>query len=85
MSLCESRSRLETLQLSSNQTDLHTGRDQLVQLGYFSPCPGATRRPKKLVISVWPDADGWKVVCHSPNPLEDNFELFRREADRPKS
>ena len=27
--------------------------------------------PKNLVVSVWPDADGWKVVCHSPNPLED--------------
>jgi hypothetical protein len=24
--------------------------------------------PKNLVVSVWPDADGWKVVCHSPNP-----------------
>jgi hypothetical protein len=42
--------------------------------------------PKNLVVSVWPDGDGWKVVCHSPNPLEDNecFELIRREADRLK-
>jgi hypothetical protein len=45
------------------------------------------RYRRRLVISVWPDADGWKVVCHSPNPLEDKecFELIRREADRLKS
>jgi hypothetical protein len=42
--------------------------------------------PKNLVVSVWPDGDGWKVVCHSPNPLEDKecFELIRKEADRLK-
>jgi hypothetical protein len=42
--------------------------------------------PKNLVLSVWPDTDGWKVVCHSPAPLEDRdcFELIRREADRLK-
>jgi hypothetical protein len=42
--------------------------------------------PKNLVVSVWPDADVWKVVCHSPNPREDKecFELIRKEADRLK-
>jgi hypothetical protein len=42
--------------------------------------------PNNLVVSVWPDGDGWKVVCHSPNPLEDKkfFELIRGEADRLK-
>jgi hypothetical protein len=42
--------------------------------------------PKNLVVSVWPDRDDWKAVCHSPNPLEDKecFELIRREADRLK-
>jgi hypothetical protein len=34
--------------------------------------------PKDLVISIWPDADGWKVVCHSPHPLQDRecYELI---------
>jgi hypothetical protein len=42
--------------------------------------------PKNLVISIWPDADSWKVVCHSPNPLQDRkyYELIRSEADRLK-
>jgi hypothetical protein len=42
--------------------------------------------PKNLVVSVWPDGGGWKVVCHSPNPREDKecFELIRKEADRLK-
>jgi hypothetical protein len=42
--------------------------------------------PENLVVSVWPDAVGWKVVCHSPNPLEDKecFELIRRETDHLK-
>ena len=40
--------------------------------------------PKNVVVSVWPDADSWKVVCYSPNPLQDKecFELIRAEADR---
>jgi hypothetical protein len=42
--------------------------------------------PKNLVMSVWPDGDSWKVVCHSPNPREDKecFELIRNEAERLK-
>ena len=42
--------------------------------------------PKNLVVSVWPDGAGWKVVCHSTNPQEDKecFELIRKEADRLK-
>jgi hypothetical protein len=42
--------------------------------------------PKNLVVSVWPDGDSWKVVCHSPNPRDDKecFELIRNEADRLK-
>jgi hypothetical protein len=42
--------------------------------------------PENLVVSVWPDAVGWKVVCQSPNPLQDKecFELIRREADHLK-
>jgi len=42
--------------------------------------------PGNLVVSVWPDGDSWKVVCHSPNPREDKecFELIRKEADRLK-
>ena len=38
--------------------------------------------PKDIVVSIWPDTDGWKVVCHSPNPLQDCCELIRAEADR---
>ncbi len=40
--------------------------------------------PKDIVVSIWPDADGWKVVCQSPNPLQDRecCELIRAEADR---
>jgi hypothetical protein len=43
--------------------------------------------PKNLVVSVWPDADGWKVVCHSPNPREDKecFELNPKERRSPKA
>jgi hypothetical protein len=43
--------------------------------------------PKDLVVSVWPDEDGWKVVCLSPNPREDKecFALIREEADRLKA
>ena len=42
--------------------------------------------PKDLVISIWPDADSWKVVCHSPHPLQDRecYELIRAEGDRLK-
>jgi hypothetical protein len=42
--------------------------------------------PQNLVVSVWPDGDSWKVVCHSPNPREDKdfFEQIRKEADRLK-
>ena len=35
--------------------------------------------PKDIVVSIWPDTDGWKVACHSPHPLQ---ELVRTEADR---
>jgi hypothetical protein len=40
--------------------------------------------PKDIVVSIWPDTDGWKVVCHSPHPLQDRecCELIRAEADR---
>jgi hypothetical protein len=40
--------------------------------------------PKNLVVSIWPDGDRWKVICHSPNPREDKecFELIRVEAER---
>lgn len=40
--------------------------------------------PKNLVVSIWPDGDSWKVICHSPNPREDKeyFELIRTEAER---
>jgi len=31
--------------------------------------------PKDLVFSIWPDADSWKVVCHSPHPLRDRKML----------
>ena len=24
--------------------------------------------PKDIVVSISPDTDGWKVVCHSPHP-----------------
>jgi len=46
----------------------------------------AVSLPNNLVVSIWPDGDSWKVVCHSPNPLEDKklFVLIRREADRLK-
>jgi hypothetical protein len=39
---------------------------------------------KRIVVSVWPDADSWKVVCHSPNPRQDKecFELIRTAAER---
>jgi hypothetical protein len=40
--------------------------------------------PKDLIVTVWPDEDSWKVVCHSPNPRDDKecFVLIRKEADR---
>jgi hypothetical protein len=40
--------------------------------------------PKDIVVSIWPDTDGWKAVCHSPHPLQDRecCELIRAEADR---
>jgi hypothetical protein len=43
--------------------------------------------PKNLIVSVWPDGDSWKVVCHSPNPREDKecYALIREEADRLKA
>jgi hypothetical protein len=42
--------------------------------------------PKNLIVSVWPDGDSWKVICHSPSPGDDKerFELIRKEADRLK-
>jgi hypothetical protein len=42
--------------------------------------------PEDLVISVWPDANTWMVVCHSPHPLQEReyYELVRAEADRLK-
>jgi len=42
--------------------------------------------PKDIVVSIWPDTDGWKVVCHSPHPLQDRecCELIRAEGDRLK-
>jgi hypothetical protein len=42
--------------------------------------------PKNLVVSIWPDGDSWKVICHSPNPREDKecFELIRVESERLK-
>jgi hypothetical protein len=43
--------------------------------------------PKDLVFSIWPDADSWKVVCHSPHALRDRecYQLIRAAADRLKS
>jgi hypothetical protein len=43
--------------------------------------------PKNLIVSIWPDGDSWKVVCHSPNPREDKecFALIREEAVRLKA
>ena len=32
--------------------------------------------PKDIVVSIWPDTDGWKVVCHSPHSLQDR-EMLR--------
>jgi hypothetical protein len=42
--------------------------------------------PKNAVVSIWPDADSWKAVCHSPNPVQDKecIERVRAEADRLK-
>ena len=42
--------------------------------------------PKDIVISIWPDADSWTVVCHSPHPLQDRecYKLIRAEGDRLK-
>jgi hypothetical protein len=50
-----------TAQLSSNQADLRAGRDQLAELCYFSPCPGAARRP-------------WS--CHLPKSLNESANLI---------
>ncbi len=50
-----------TLQLSSDQADLRPGCDKLVQLCYFSLCPGAARRP-------------WS--CHLPKSLNENGILI---------
>jgi hypothetical protein len=40
--------------------------------------------PKDIVVSIWPDTDGWKVACRSPHPLQDRecCELVRTKADR---
>jgi hypothetical protein len=40
--------------------------------------------PKNLVVSIWPDGNSWKAVCHSSNPREHKvcFELIHKEADR---
>jgi hypothetical protein len=42
--------------------------------------------PKDIVVSIWPDSDGWKVACRSPHPLQDRecceLNLVRTEADR---
>jgi hypothetical protein len=42
--------------------------------------------PKNAVVSIWPDADSWKAVCHSPNPVQDKerIERVRTESDRLK-
>ncbi len=42
--------------------------------------------PENVVVSIWPEANSWKVVCHSPHPLQDRecYELIRVEADRLK-
>ena len=42
--------------------------------------------PKDIVVSIWPDSDGWKVACRSPHPLQDRecYELIRAEGDRLK-
>ncbi len=43
------------------------------------------RLPLNLAVSIWSDAGSWKVVCHSPHPLQDRecYELVRVEAERP--
>ena len=40
--------------------------------------------PKNAVVSIWPDGDSWKAVCHSPNPVQDKecIARVRTEADR---
>jgi hypothetical protein len=42
--------------------------------------------PENVVVSICPEANSWKVVCHSPHPLQDRecYELIRVEADRLK-
>jgi hypothetical protein len=42
--------------------------------------------PKNAVVSIWPDANGWKAVCHTPNPVTDKecIERVRAEAERLK-
>jgi hypothetical protein len=42
--------------------------------------------PENVVVSIWPEANSWKVVCHSPHPLQDRecYELIRAEGDRLK-
>ena len=43
--------------------------------------------PKNAVVSIWPDAKGWKAVCHTPNPVNDKecIERVRAEAERLRS
>jgi hypothetical protein len=42
--------------------------------------------PENVVVSIWPEANSWKVVCHSPHPLQDRecYELIRAKGDRLK-
>ncbi len=42
--------------------------------------------PNNAVVSIWPDANGWKAVCHTPNPVMDKecVERVRAEAERLK-
>ena len=34
--------------------------------------------PENVVVSICPEANSWKVVCHSPHPLQDRecYELI---------
>ena len=42
--------------------------------------------PTDAVVSVWPDAESWKAVCLTPNPVRDKecIARVRAEADRLK-
>jgi hypothetical protein len=44
----------------------------------------STLWPKDAVVSIWPDPENWKAVCHTPNPVMDKgwIEQVRAEVER---